>query len=256
MQSGKGARPSWKAAQERKSRPAQSGFYLYVPMDYRYTMPQGFMDDPSVPVKWRLYGIINGFWLSGKSCYGGNKFFSEKLGVGERQIRSALSQLQEEKLLRREVHGTSRNILPYGSVREAEVGVPPGGSGASGEAEVGVPHISDSNSDNKPGALEDELRFVTVTESDEERAPRKKPKYPNARTVSRWFRNPDPAWLISTTEQKCLELIYEWGEEKAKKRIAYAERNIKEDGFPIPYVTPYMIANNVKQLAAYAERNS
>lgn len=225
-------------------------------MDYRYTMPQGFMDDQSVPVKWRLYGIINGFWLSGKSCYGGNKFFSEKLGVGERQIRSALSQLEEEKLLRREVHGTSRNILPYGSVREAEVGVPPGGSGSSGEAEVGVPHISDSISDSIPGALEDEQRGYEVVSLKEEETTRvkKPPKYKNAKTVFSWFPRPEKNWNLNTTELSHAELLFERGEVAVRGILEFLREN--EGAEFLPEVNkPSDLERKWTAIIKFAERN-
>lgn len=212
------------------------------------------------PTAQTLYMWLSSYANETGNCFPSRKTLATDCGCSEDTIDKMLLVLLEKGLIQKQnrVQGGEKlsnlyTVLVIGGSRQNRLPSPPESATLAARNGINSNHLTQPTEE---GALEDELRFVTVTESDEERAPRKKPKYPNARTVSRWFRNPDPAWLISTTEQKCLELIYEWGEEKAKKRIAYAERNIKEDGFPIPYVTPYMIANNVKQLAAYAERNS
>lgn len=116
---------------------------------YIYTMPEGFMKDQSVPIKWRLYGVINGFWISGKSIYAGNTFFAEKLECTNRHIRRALAELETEGYLKREVKGTSRLIVPNAVVLEEDLGCPPGGPGMSSEEDAGGPHISDSISESK-----------------------------------------------------------------------------------------------------------
>lgn len=91
-----------------------------------YTLPEAFINDESVPAKWRLYGMINGFWVNGLTVYAGNTYFATKLNCSERNVRMALEELEVLGLVRREIAGHSREIFP-------------GGSGASGEAEVGVP---------------------------------------------------------------------------------------------------------------------
>lgn len=113
-----------------------------------YTMPEGFLTDPSIGVKWKLYAIINGFWISGKPVYGANKFFSDKLGVSERQIRNGLAQLEKDGYILRTIKGHNRTIQPGGYIIEAEVRVPLGGSESSAAAEVRVPPIAVSISDN------------------------------------------------------------------------------------------------------------
>jgi len=120
-------------------------------------MPEGFLQDESIGVKWKLYAIINGFWIGGKTCFGGNEFFAAKLGVSERQIRNGLSQLEEDGYIERVISGNSRVIRPKAHVVEAEVSLPRGGSQSSAEAEVPLPHISVSISESintaKPSAF-------------------------------------------------------------------------------------------------------
>lgn len=132
-------------------------------------MPEGFLQDESIGVKWKLYAIINGFWIGGKTCFGGNEFFAAKLGVSERQIRNGLSQLEEDGYIERVITGNLRVIRPKAHVVEAEVSLPGGGSQSSAEAEAALPHISVSISESIITAKPSALTGFTV----EEEKPRK-----------------------------------------------------------------------------------
>lgn len=219
-------------------------------------MPQGFMDDKSVPVKWRLYGVVNGFWLSGRSCYGGNPYFAELLGVSERQIRNAFAELEVDKLLRRVIKGTTRTVVPYSLITvEAEVGVPHSGSGSSGEAEVGVPHISDSIADSLSGAFEDELRVEK--ESNSESPSRFKPaKYPHALEVFTWFPNPQPSWKAqkSVMEREYGEYLYIRGETAVRGILAFCVQYGDMEFFPA-WQSPSKLEKNWVAIQAFAKRN-
>jgi len=224
-------------------------------MDYRYTMPQGFMEDKSVPVKWRLYGVVNGFWLSGRSCYGGNPYFAKLLSVSPRQIRNAFAELEVDKLLRRKIKGTTRVVVPYSLITlEEEVGLPPGGSGASVEEEVGVPHISDSIAESKSGALEDSLRVEKVYESEEESTSRKKPKYPNAKNIFSMFPNPQKSWEINTTELKHAELLHARGGVALAGILDFCQQHAEDDFFP-SWESPSALERNWTKIQAFANRN-
>lgn len=149
MQSGKGARPSRKAARERKSRPAQSGFYLYVPMDYRYTMPQQFIEDANVALKWKLYAYLNGFWIAGKTFYARNDTLAKHFKKSERAIQSALAELEELGLITRDIKGLSRYILPGGITEGRSPASPTHEAQLHQGGEAQLHHISDSISDSK-----------------------------------------------------------------------------------------------------------
>lgn len=122
----------------------------------------------------------------------------------------------------------------------------------------GIDTLSPSASASAFKAAETPVLEVKDIPIGKEERPKKesRAKYPNAPKAIKWFKKTDPAWLVNTTELKCLEIIYDWGEEVARKRIDYAERHLLDDGFILPFVSPYMIANNVQQLKAYAKRNS
>lgn len=110
-------------------------------------MPEAFMLDESVPIKWRLYGYINGFWIAGKPVYATNSHFAERFKCSERHVSRALEELEKEGLLARDIEGFKRYILPGGMTPQ----VRGGRRGRSAEGDVGGQHISDSNSDNIKG---------------------------------------------------------------------------------------------------------
>lgn len=193
---------------------------------YIYTMPEGFMNDPSIGVKWKIYAIVNGFWISGKTCYAANKFFAEKLGVSERQVRNGFAQLEQDGYLERVIRGNSRIALPKGVVVEEEIPLPGGGSQSSAEAEARVPHISDSISDNKnTDSLRSSDSLQKVEEVDEESAgPAKAPKDPSLQKAARyWVRKCENEIGISPSGglSKTMSII-----KSAKKSLNYSE--IKE----------------------------
>jgi len=117
-----------------------------------FTMPQAFMEDPNVAVKWKLFGIINGFWLNGLTVYASNKFFAEKVGVAERNVRAALEELEELGVIRRQIDGHNRLILPAGEIREEDAQHPGGGRPASAAQDAQHPPNAFSNSLSKNGA--------------------------------------------------------------------------------------------------------
>lgn len=180
-------------------------------------MPEGFLDDPSIGVKWKIYAIINGFWIGGKTCYASNKFFAEKLGVTERQIRSGLAQL-EEQYIKRVVKGNSRTILPKAEIVEEEVSLPRGGSPASAEAEVSLPHISVSNSVSKPG----EATLRVELDLDKTIKPKKDTSYFSVFEL--WGKFP-LNWRANRTEIDAAQnLLKEHGLEACKGALRFADK--------------------------------
>lgn len=161
---------------------------------YIYTMPERFMEDESVPVKWRLYGYINGFWISGKPVYATNEHFAEKLKCSERHISRALADLEAEGLLMRNVHGFKRYILPGGMTPD----VRGGRHGMSAQHDMGGQHISDSNSENKLGADARPLLTEEIIE------------YPDLLEESRDSKSP----RVSGDKRKAYDELIAWSEKE------------------------------------------
>lgn len=153
---------------------------LTVHVDMKvYSMPEAFMGDQSVPIKWRLYGLLNGFWINGLTVYAANKHFSDKLGCTERHVRRALEELEVDKLVRREINGHNRVIYPGGRVESAEedVGQPP-------PRTPDVHPMHSINASNKLGAT----RPKSTWREDTNTKPKREPRNPNKQSeeLCRW----------------------------------------------------------------------
>ncbi len=136
-----------------------------------YTLPERFIKDPAVPFRWKLYTILNGFWIAGKPVFASNAWFAEKLGCSDRTVREGLLELEGMYLIARHGSSQKRRIIPggHGELPESErvgtLGATQGGTtGAVGVAER-VPHIADSIADRdtrvstRPVVLEE----ITIT---------------------------------------------------------------------------------------------
>jgi hypothetical protein len=147
---------------------------------YIYTLPEQFMEDKSVPMRWKLYSLINGFWLSGKTVFASNSFFAEKLGCSERHIQNCLEDLEKEGVLERVGMSQNRTIVPKGT----NTGFVGGRTGSSKGDEPGVHHNSDSNSDSKT-VVADAPKLQRVKEEESEK-PNKLPKDEKALSLCSW----------------------------------------------------------------------
>lgn len=115
--------------------------------EYTYTMPRQFMEDDEVPLRWRAYALLTGFWISGKSVYATNEWLEKQLNCSRRGIQVALSELEELGLAERDIVGKNRLIVPGGRSRLR------GGAQTSDvQGRRRLPHSSDSISDNIKGA--------------------------------------------------------------------------------------------------------
>jgi hypothetical protein len=83
---------------------------------YVYTLPEQFIEDTSVPFRWKLFALINGFWLSGRPVFASNSFFAEKIGCGERHIQRSLDNLEKMHLIQRAGDAKHRRIVPFGTL--------------------------------------------------------------------------------------------------------------------------------------------
>ena len=155
--------------------------------EYTYSMPQKFMDDPNVALKWKLYGYLNGFWLAGKPVYARNDTIAKHFGKAERSVQEALSELEKMGLITRDIKGLSRYILPGGIKGEGRGPASPLHEAQPHQGDEAQPHhISDSISDSiEAVAIAPALEIVQ--EEREQERPKRTQNYPNARKAFKWF---------------------------------------------------------------------
>jgi len=219
-----------------------------------YTLPERFLKDPAVPLRWKLYTILNGFWISGKPVFASNAWFAEKLGCSDRHVRDCLLELEKMYLITRHGASQKRRIIPGGHGGGTESSYQ-GGTPSVARAEPRVPHIADSIADRLNGASEDGLRVEEVVEEEENPRPKSKPKYPNAKTVFSWFPSQEKSWALNTTELKHAELLFLRTEAEVKKRLRYLREHEGEDFLP-SITKPSDLERKWNDLTTYAKRNS
>lgn len=212
----------------------------------RYTMPQQFIDDANVALKWKLYAYLNGFWIGGKTVYARNDTLAKEFNKSERAIQFALGELEELGLITRNIKGLSRFILPGGIPKEGRSPASPTHEAQLHQRdEAQLHHTSDIISDIK-----------LVAERDLEREEKKpKPKYNNARVAFDWLPNRQKSWDRDLTQLECGLLLYERGEEAVRKFVAYVKNHEDDEGFNWVFVKPSDYERKWEDIKAYAKRN-
>ncbi len=235
-------------AKESPPAPYTSGLSLFMTQPYIYTLPEQFILDKSVPMRWKLYALINGFWVSGKKVFASNHFFADKLGCTERHIQNCLEELENLGVLERIGVSQNRTIVPKGT-NPAFVG---GRTGSSKGDEPSVRHISDSISDSYFGEADASQEIIEVKEDQKE--PKKPAKYKNARIVFSWFPNPQKSWNMNSTELEYGLLLFDRGEDKVKQALQYVKNHSHEEFFP-QVNKPSDLEKKWLDIATYAKRN-
>jgi hypothetical protein len=177
---------------------------------HTYSMPEQFVTDASVPDYWKLYAILNGFWISGLPVFASNQWFAAKLKCSERNVQAGLKKLEGMGLLTRNIKGLERFILPGGTKPEF---VPPR-SQSSRRDEARVRHISDSNSDNLKDLAEDGVDvnqfielFALINPSYQILFPRKPQREAAVRLLKQqpldWWQRFMPAYQAALEDRYC-----------------------------------------------------
>lgn len=197
-----------------------------VRQPYTYSMPESFLKDTSVPARWRVLAVINGFILNGGCFYGSNEWLMGELSCSQHTISTAFTELEELQEIRTERTRRTRKV--YKTSRDSNQLL----------SEIATEHAGDSNqllpnsvSNSVIDTSADEPREIIEVFEESERAPKKPPKYPNARTVFSWFPDTEPSWKLNTTELKHAELLYLRGESKVRSALAYVKEHQDDDFF-------------------------
>lgn len=79
---------------------------------FTYTLPEQFLTDQAVPTRWRVWAVINGFFISGQKCWASNEWIGEKVGAHKDTVSQAVKELESLKIIRCERGARSRSIFP------------------------------------------------------------------------------------------------------------------------------------------------
>lgn len=214
---------------------------------YIYTMPERFLTDQEVPARWRVWGVLNGFFINNQKCWASNEWLGEKIGAHKDTVSKAVSELETLNLIRCERTRRSRFITPI----YTEIGVdayqrPPSTPISDRRGRLS---ISDSISDNL--TIGADARIIEVSE--EEKTPKPKSKYANARALFKEVFGPKYplAWNTNSTQLTAGENLYtEHGIEEAKEARQWYLKNRPPD-FALSVSTPHDLDRNFPKIEEY-----
>lgn len=84
---------------------------------YIYTLPEQFLKDTRVPACWRIYSLMNGFFVSGKVFYGTNEWIEHQIGIKQWAISKGISELVQFGLIECEGRESKHRVCrPTGKV--------------------------------------------------------------------------------------------------------------------------------------------
>ena len=177
------------------------------------------MKDQSVPARWRVLGIINGFLINGLDCYASNEWFMDKLGcTSEQTISNAFKELEEAGEILCTRTRTSRKVT-------RRLNDPNQLGSRPQPVRVSDPNQLGSNAPSiASNIMVAEATRITY-EEDTDTHKRKKKVTPEMQSVfDLFYWNPDRyTWKLYESERLAAKVLYDtYGIEKLRSRLAAA----------------------------------
>lgn len=211
-------------------------------------MPEAFMQDVSVPVKWRLYGLINGYWINGLPVFASNNFFADKLKCTSRHISRALEELENDKLLTRNVQGYKRLILQGGMTPD----VMGGGHGGSIKHDVGGHPNAISNAIN----ITSEIGISREPIKEEEDKPQKTDRrVKDKETIYALFASKKQPWMMHSQQREAALRLFDRGVERIQRGLTVMSEN-EDNQFCPQASTPFEYEKKLPSLARFIRKNN
>lgn len=220
---------------------------MYVP--YTYTLPQQFVEDKEVPTRWRVWAIINGFFIGGQYCWASNEWIANKVKSHKDTVSQAVKELEKMNIIKCVRRARGRDIYPM-------IGAHAYQWSASTPTSDRHQRLSISYSGKSKNELSsaDEPREVYIPSEDSEKKPSAKQKYPHSKEVFALWGAFPKNWLLNTTQLRAAENLYEeQGIEEIKSALEYIEKHKHEDFFP-QIDSPYELDSKWAKLSAFYDK--
>lgn len=217
---------------------------------YIYTLPEQFLHDQSVPARWRVWAVINGFFVSGKTCWASNEWLGVQIKSHKDTVSQAVSELEDLGLMTCKRTARTRLISPADPMIGTDAYL------RSVSTPISDRHqrlsTSDSNSDNIPSVAE-APRVVIISEREErEKIPA---RFPHSKEVFGWFIHPQPSWLSNKTERAHAEMLWNRGEKDVRGILLFLEKN-KGHEFCPQVTSPTDLERKWPAILAFAKKNN
>lgn len=180
------------------------------------------MADQNVPARWRVLGVLNGFFINNKACWASNEWLGEKIGAHKDTVSQAVKELEEMNIIKCERTRNGRTIRQIG-----DNAYPTSASTPISDRRQRLGN-ADRNADKKLGdadASQEEIRVVP----DVEEKPTKPKKF-DPKVVFDVFSEElgkSPLnWRTNKTQRTCAENLFkERGIEQIRKALEFYREN-------------------------------
>lgn len=215
---------------------------------YIYVMPEAFILDTSVPVRWRILGILNGFFVNGEKCWASNEWIGEKINAHKDSVSQGVKELEEMGLIRAERTRRSRTIVP---VLKTEIGGQTYEEGVSSPISDRPEDLSNSVSNSVSNTSEVPLR---VEIEKEERPVRPERRAKDKQAVFDLFsEKKEPWWFHKQQKEAALRLFDLKGLEQVSKALSIVRKNRTDPFCPKPG-TPFELEQKWEAILNYKNR--
>lgn len=218
---------------------------------YIYTMPESFLKDKSVPARWRVLGVINGFIINGGCFYGSNEWLMEQLGCTEPTVSAAFAELESLNLV--DIRRTARSRKVYRKAHDPnELGSETQTEPSHDPSQLGPNSVS--NSEKNSFADADAPQVVKVYE--EEEGPQKKESRTKDKlAVYTLFSSREQPWWRHAHQKKAALALFDLvGMDKLRAGVALMKEH-SDDKYCPQAGTPYEYEEQMPGLARYVKRN-
>ncbi len=222
---------------------------------YTYTMPESFIKDANVPARWRVLGVLNGFFINGMKFWGSNEWIGEKIGAHKDTVSQGIKELEELGLIR--CDRTRRTRVVYDN--KTEIGtnayLRPVPTPISDRRQRLTNADSNADRDNLVAeATENVLPIVVVADT-----PPTKPKNKDHLEIKSVFRlfGKDCYERIGIRKQEyeaARYLLDKYGMEKIENAMKYVRENEGTEHF-YTVDTPYELRLKWVKLSKHKSRN-
>lgn len=216
---------------------------------YIYTLPEQFIKDASVPTRWRVWAVINGFFVGGKTCWASNDWIGEQISAHKDTVSQAIKELEDMGLMTCKRTARTRLISPVDPMIGTTAylrSVPPPISDRHHRLSTSV-----SNSVNTSSVAEPRVEVV----ENEDKPPTKNSRSKEKRQVFSFFSKRSEPWMQHTTQKSAALRLYDRGLDKLKRGLDIMRENESDQFCPKAY-TPWEYEQKLPKLKAYAKKNN
>lgn len=227
-----------------------------------YVLPEAFLLDQNVPARWRVWAIINGFFVNGEKCWAGNEWIGEKIKSHKDTVSKAVKELEDLGIISCKRTRRTRTITP---ILKDEIGTnayqegPP--TPISDRHQRLSNSVSNSESLISSSAETEPERILEKTDGEGNPIPGRAKKVPSVEkdviAVFVMFSKLNSVWSewsrIPAQRQAAKSLLEKHKLLGVQNLVTYYT-SVKDDQFAPKIYSPYDLLNKFAKLKAYREK--